>query len=80
MVKVKMDDPSAEKYPFIFRRGDLVVERVSVSIDTDTKGEIVDGEYEGSDHWYSVIYVIKRLKDGFYYKAKELDLEKVDSC
>lgn len=77
MVRVKIDDPSADRY-FTFKKGALVAARVAGSIDGETKGEIVDGEYEGDGHWYSITYTIKRLKDGFYYQAKDLDLEKVD--
>jgi hypothetical protein len=78
MVEVKIDDPSADRYPFTFKIGDLVAEGVGGSIDAETKGEIVDRKYEGDGHWYSTTYTIKRLEDEFYYQAKELDLKKVD--
>ena len=76
MIKVVIDDPDAAHYPFKFRKGDMVALR----LDPEGKGEIVDGEFEGSlgGGSYSLIYTVKRLKDGFCYKAKDLELEKLD--
>jgi hypothetical protein len=80
IVKVKIDDPNAACYPFMFKRDDMVVSKTETSIDLDSKGEIVDGEYEGAARpggSYSIIYTVKRLKDGLYYDAKELGLTRV---
>lgn len=80
IVKVKIGDPNAAYYPFMFKRGDMVVSKTETSIDLDSKGEIIDGEYEGAARpggSYSIIYTVKRLKDGLYYDAKELGLTRV---
>jgi hypothetical protein len=79
-VKIKLTDPEAIHYPFTFKKGDVVVRKLGDSVDMESKGEIVDGEYEGTVRpggWYTLIYTVKRLRDGMYYDAKDLNLVRV---
>jgi len=79
-IKIRLDDPNADYYPFTFKKGDKVVDKMGDSIDLESKGEIVDGIYEGTakrDGWYTLIYTVKRDKDGRHYNARDLDLVKV---
>jgi hypothetical protein len=79
MARVKIDDPEAAHYPFTFQKGDNVARQNDKSLDPGTIGEIVDGEFEGSQSGsYTLIYTVKTFKEGSYYGAKDLGLEKVD--
>jgi len=80
IIKIKLDDPRAAYYPFTFKKGDVVVQLTDNGIDLDSKGEIVDAEYEGTvgtGGWYTVIYNVRRLKDGILYDARDLHLQRI---
>ena len=62
-VRIRITDPEADHYPFIFKKGQIV-QRID---HPETRGEVVDGLYEGMARpggSYSLIYTVKRLTDG----------------
>jgi hypothetical protein len=80
IAKIKLNDPRAVFYPFTFKKGDIVVQLTDNGVDLESKGEIVDGEYEGTigtEGWYTIIYRVRRLKDGILYDARDLHLQAV---
>jgi hypothetical protein len=79
-ITVRLDDPNADYYPFTFKKGDKVVAKAGDGVDIESKGDIVDGVYEGTatrGGWYTIVYSVKRDKDGAYYSARDLDLVKI---
>ena len=79
-VTIKLDDPNADYYPFIFKKGEKVVSTTGVTTDVESKGTIIDGIYEGTERpggSYVLIYTIQRDKDGLLYKARDLDLSRI---
>ena len=79
IVKINLDDPRAANCPFTFKKGDIVVQPNENGVDLDSKGEIIDGVYEGSASiiggFYDLIYTVQRLKDATCYDARALHLE-----
>ena len=79
-VTIKLDDPNADYYPFIFKKGEKVVSTTGVTTDVESKGTIIEGIYEGTERpggSYVLIYTIQRDKDGLLYKARDLDLSRI---
>lgn len=64
-------------YPFPFDVGETVGMHRNGFLDDESVGKIVDGEYEGEQRGYTVTYTVKRLTDGMYYGARDLDLVKL---
>lgn len=77
MTKTNLTEPNAfARYPFPFNLGEKVGIQRDGSLDDESIGNIVDGECEGSQRGYTVTYTVKRLTDGMYYEARDLDLVK----
>lgn len=78
MTWAKLTDLNAfAYYPFPFDVGETVGTHRNGSLDDESVGKIVDGEYEGEQRGYAVTYTVKRLTDGMYYEARDLDLVKL---
>ena len=79
VVSIRLDDPETVKCSFSFRKGDRVApKRVDGLLDLDMMGEIIDGRFEGPlwNGFYTDFYVVKRLKNGQFYRANSRGLKK----
>ena len=80
-IRITLKEPTVDYYPFRFKAGDIVARKVEDVVDMETKGEVIDGVYDGTikpGGWYTMIYTVKRLKDGVTYDAQDLNLVAVN--